>query len=490
MKRIFTNLFVAVLLMLSSTSWAQVQPGKVYNFVNREYGKSMSCVERDRAVLATTDNKDYFQLWYVADGGDGTYTLRNLGNGYYLKGNGSGSKWPFVADASAAKLYYRELSSDYCTFDADNSDNGNEMHYGNGNGCVVGWSSSESASQWTAKLVEVSESDLAANWAAIDAIDNASTHLNDYRVLLENMFEDASCTVLKSPYRNYSDSQLNGDDNYSNLPAVLQAMVKKVRDSSWGEDNVVDGKPAWDSDHSKRFRVQLYEPYSYAERTANMLGISAHTNMNNPTGIVANARDVLYVMVEGDVPEGAALYIQAAVDRERIGNVGGVQLQKGLNIIPYWGDDNQIFIHYVVDTYNNGAKTDYELTDYAPLKIHIEGGCINGCFDTVGDELNPGGDSEYDWDYYEARAHQYNFTVMGKYVMWHMPLNLADEPYDHDGNKTYDLSVCLGSGATSVFDVMAAAMTVGLYLFPMSFWTISTGLTPPCSEPTTGLKSA
>jgi len=38
--------------------------------------------------------------------------------------------------------------------------------------------------------------------------------------------------------------------------------------------------------------------------------------------------------------------------------------------------------------------------------------------------------------------------------------------------------------------VIAAAITVGLYLFPVSFWIIKTGLTPPCSEPTTGLKSA
>ena len=38
--------------------------------------------------------------------------------------------------------------------------------------------------------------------------------------------------------------------------------------------------------------------------------------------------------------------------------------------------------------------------------------------------------------------------------------------------------------------VIAAAITVGLYLFPKSFCIIKTGLIPPCSEPTTGLKSA
>ena len=38
--------------------------------------------------------------------------------------------------------------------------------------------------------------------------------------------------------------------------------------------------------------------------------------------------------------------------------------------------------------------------------------------------------------------------------------------------------------------VIAAAMTVGLNRLPTLFCTISTGLKPPCSEPTTGLRSA
>ena len=39
-------------------------------------------------------------------------------------------------------------------------------------------------------------------------------------------------------------------------------------------------------------------------------------------------------------------------------------------------------------------------------------------------------------------------------------------------------------------EVIAAAMTVGLYLLPTSFCTTRTGLTPACSLPTTGERSA
>ena len=51
-------------------------------------------------------------------------------------------------------------------------------------------------------------------------------------------------------------------------------------------------------------------------------------------------------------------------------------------------------------------------------------------------------------------------------------------------------SMCVGRRAFPVCEVMAAAITVGLWRFPVSFCTISTGRMPPCSLPTTGLKSA
>ena len=52
------------------------------------------------------------------------------------------------------------------------------------------------------------------------------------------------------------------------------------------------------------------------------------------------------------------------------------------------------------------------------------------------------------------------------------------------------ISICVGSFVLFICDVIAAAITVGLYLFPKSFCIINTGRIPPCSEPTTGLKSA
>ncbi|AAO36973.1 hypothetical protein CTC_02512 [Clostridium tetani E88] len=53
-----------------------------------------------------------------------------------------------------------------------------------------------------------------------------------------------------------------------------------------------------------------------------------------------------------------------------------------------------------------------------------------------------------------------------------------------------EISTWVGNLALFICDVIAATITVGLYLFPTSFCIIITGRIPPCSEPTTGLKLA
>lgn len=90
-------------------------------------------------------------------------------------------------------------------------------------------------------------------------------------------------------------------------------MVLKVYTANWTEDNCDSIKPDWDTNYAKKYRVQLYEPYNEPEAAAKALGLKAHTNLNNPTGIFSNAKEALYVMVEGTVaeePRSASPHIQ------------------------------------------------------------------------------------------------------------------------------------------------------------------------------------
>lgn len=448
-----------------------LEAGKVYNFKSVGYsGKSMASIDLDRTAIADTDLEDYTQLWYVDNGTvEGTYTLRNLANGLYLQGAGSGTKWPFVENPS--NLYYLAVGLGF-SMTANSGQNPTQqywMHYGSGNGCVVGWDANAGATQWIVEEVEFSDEDLLANWNEIASINGVNESVvAEYQSYLEALFNDKACTVPAKAYTTVDE--LNADNNYNNLPDGLKAMVRKVYFDEWDEANIDSSKEAWGSSadgskhYAKRFRVQQYEPYSYGEKTHNMLGIYQHTNMNNPTGLVANFRDVIYVMVEGEINEetGASLYIQGHVGDGAMGAVGGTKLKEGLNVIPFWGDGYQLFIHYVIDTYNDGALTGHTLSENAPLKIHIEGGHINGFFDTVGDDVNQA-DTDADWQYYEERATQSMFAVLGQYVMFYM--NLYDKYgyglKNHFGTGADDVSVAEVMHVWETIDV-AQRMTEGL----------------------------
>ena len=252
-------------------------------------------------------------------------------------------------------------------------------------------------------------------------------------------------------------------------------MVKKIWQENHGTDVAeawkeghISGDEAlqWRGDYAKRFRVQLYEPYTERECTNLALKINIHTNLNNPTGIFANDGDLLYVMVDRDVPEGASLYLGSYEGHGQAGNYNdGVELHKGLNIIPYWKQKMWTCIYYTVPTLKawDGTtnKTQYDLTQFPDLKIHIEGGSINGFYNAVGDDLwahnaattgcdegknlstlattlnkpnggtttpnpnmlqsncvYPKGDNEADWDYIAARNVMPDLTILGKYMVF------------------------------------------------------------------------
>ena len=253
---------------------------------------------------------------------------------------------------------------------------------------------------------------------------------------LSNLFSDAACTTLKKQYAD--EAALTADIDYLKLPETLRNMAKKVYNQTWAEDNYDDTKSAWDSDYAKKYRVQLYEPYNDIMKASNALGINWHTNMNNPTGIFANNGAVLYIMVEGEIKEGAYLYFESYTGHGKTVDdyKRGQQLQSGLNIIECTADGSNYCINYIVETFDssdgkrgNKAKA-RKLSDYDDLKIHIEGGYINGYYNKMGDALYKA-DKREDWNYIAERATQTDVTILGERIVLQFPLNDADT----EGNK-------------------------------------------------------
>lgn len=442
-----------LLMFAVVTANAQLDDGKVYNFVNvGNDGKSMVWVSGDQLSIADTNTSDYKQLWYVVKNDDNSYSLRSLHNGKYLRSpNATGNaKWTTVETADAnCKFECVVAGSGYSLRATNTTDEKHFMHYSSANGGVdriVCWSTTD-PSQWTINEVAVSEDEL----EFVFAVGNRAI----YQTALDALFDDKSCTTPKKSLT--TEDAIKADADYQALSKELQKMVLKVYLDNWAEDNYDTNKEGWDAAYAKKYRVQLYEPYNDVSLASTALGLNEHTNMNNPTGIFSGAREVLYIMVEGEILDGAFLYLDSFTGHNKLGNYrNGIQLNEGLNVIPAETAGNNYFINYVVETFDtsNGKRgreaKAHSLKDYPPLKIHIEGGYINGYWNKVGDALYAA-DTNDSWEYIEARATQTDVTVLGKYMTLQFPLRDEDtEQYDvkdANGNKTGEKAWNKGLGS-------------------------------------------
>ena len=443
MKRSIAKLLSISLICVSASGMvcnAGIESGKVYRFKN--VGKSAINLAASPAVQgavgANANENDLKQQWYLeADAANSGFYFRNANSGAYLTSPLEiYTQWPltFTTSPDANKMLL--TITDYegnLVIKAKSHNNNYAYAHCDGSNNIVCWLSSSTPTQWTYEEVPYNATQIAemkARWQATgDEIGRASL----YQTYLDNLFRDKACTELS-----YS-GELSESSDYNNLPQTLKTMVEKVKRGDWSE---TDGN--WDSEHANKYRVQLYEPYSEGSAAAGMAGIQAYTNMNNPTGIIANEGEMLYVMVNSDIPEGATLYIGAVPDCSMYNSVtSGTQLKKGLNMIICNSDVTHYFIYYTVNTVSNRKPVrGRELSNYQPIKIHIEGGRVNGFFNYVGDTLYKP-DSKEDFEYTTQRAKHPMFDLIGKYVILHF--YLEDTP-DVPGNTP---QICVKNAFTS-----------------------------------------
>lgn len=426
------------------------ESGKFYRLTNYYTGKVMSANASFTAASALgADDSDKRQMWLLTLKDDATgYYLRNAATGAYLTSpRATNTPWPIVQAAapvdatmlmtiteespagdSTQGLFTMRLR-DYNTTYA-------YAHHQTSDNAIVCWTKSSSlASYWRIEKVPLSDEESAALMDAMNRTSDELFRTADYQTYLDNLFTDKACTELKNP------SVYMLSDDYKALPAALRAMADKVAAGDWAETNGVWAKEhsdeGWDDDtanwndkYARKYRLQLYEPYSEGSIAASLAGIQAYTNMNNPTGILADAGDLVYVMVNDDVPEGATLYLGAVPDDQMYnGATSGVPLKKGLNAVMCGADNSHFFVYYTVTTATRPAGAsryqpvaERNLQNYKPIKIHIEGGRLNGFFNYHGDSLY-GNDTDEDYRYTIKRASHVMYDLLGDYVILHLHLN-------------------------------------------------------------------
>lgn len=455
-----TGMIVAnfVLKVYEHPSLTSLEEGQVYMFENARAARSLSADGTNDVHTKTTDAADTKQQWYVTKDGD-YYVLRNLATGKYLKGASTNAvEWVMTDDYSATENKFELHTSNYETLNTlktNGSDDKGYMHddnnSDNGGYDIKGWYNGDSntGSHWTITKVEYTDGQIT------ELLEKAPTVAETaaYKTNTEALFTDKAC--LTPAYGTLAEAQAT--EYYKNLSAGLKEMVDKIYNDAWAEDNADATKHEegldWDAKYAKKFRVQMYEPYSIAGDITSWLGINAHANNDNPTGIYVPEAGTVYVMVEGEVKKGATLRLINGGSNWRITNAasGGYALTTGLNVINFTEAAGMLYICYNVDTYNPDGTTDderfpYKLSDYEPLKIHIEGGAINGFYNAQGDfrASAPGAvddlwytisgasvDCDADWEYMEVRANLSVLPVLGHRQILLFQLN--DE--DTEGNK-------------------------------------------------------
>lgn len=444
----FKNLLLTLLIAFTAMPLAaQLENGKIYRFINKADANIALEASSPTDIYGAKIGDRFSQYWMAEThpSNDGAWSLRSLGNGLYVVPRGTSTGWTFSASKnSSTVLYCVNTNGNYYTFNSNNrADDGNCMHYATSQGGrVVGWNTGADATHWTIEEVTVSADELQANWDELNAFNNALTEesIAKFEAALANLFSDKACTELKKDFA--SVAELEADADYQALHADLQAMVKKVYTGNWQEDNFDSSKPYWDSEHAKRFRIQSIEPYSVAGEITEWLGINAHINMDNPLGITGNYRQHIFVIVEGEIKDGAELTLGSLQGHGLLATYeNGIALKEGLNVVPFHGNGNTLYINYVVHTYQAGRFT-HKLSGYKDLKVHVAGGNVNGYYNGVGDYLWGEPDDDDDWQYYEDRTNTESATILGKrqilhFTMW--PTRVTD---DKTGN-TYVEQNCM-----------------------------------------------
>lgn len=407
---------IGILSLPLALQGADITSGKVYRIKNvGKPGNSLSSSPAVQAAVgAASNDNDQRQQWYLtADKSNSGFYMRNVSTGAYLSSpKAIYVQWPMVFQTVPSDESTLMSISDYegnkIIRALSHTNTGYAYAHNDGSNSIVCWLASSTPTQWQFEEVPYTDEEIQSilrRWESTgDEIAKAST----YQTHLSNLFSDFACTQLK-----VSADDLSSNSDYKALPPTLQRMVDKVKGSDWSE---TEGN--WDSKHAKKYRVQLYEPYSEGSAAASFAGIQAYTNMNNPTGVIANAGDILYVMVDSDVKDGATLYIGGVPDCNMYNSVtAGTKLSKGLNMILCNADNTHYFIYYTVNTVS-GRQRLRKVTDYDPITIHIEGGTVNGFFNYIGDSMYAP-DTDEDYRYTIARAKHPMYDLMGKYVILH-----------------------------------------------------------------------
>ena len=374
--------------LLAKSPFKTPEVGKYYRIRNMGYDTYMNEDFGNNALSceAKTDDK-LSQYWTLVSASSDKYLLQNLcTQRYIVRQNGALSKqYKTQADKPTAGFTLTRNS------DATNLlyyivDNGNVALHCDAQSVVVGWYTDNiPGSTWGFEEVELTDEFIQNGRNGLNAYAELKTKSSTYKSALNRLFKDGACTELNDEIQALSDEELAENADFKLLNADMQAMILKVKNNTW---ETCIGSNGYSRDFEKFFRVRDdYQVYSHFQKMAgnSYCGMSnSFGKLSGPTGICGNAGDIIYLYVDKEPNSNCTLQVEVIADSESPGDhQTGIttDLHKGLNAI-ILSNKSTVYIFYQL---NDPGRF---LANYPNMKIHIEGGQVQGYWDATRDMTN------------------------------------------------------------------------------------------------------
>ena len=433
----FMLLFTFVSGILKAQNYAtELKDGSYYRVSSPSYTLYMTEVDGNSVKSVALDETNYAQIWKLNKKGSG-FVFQNALTGRNIQSQTTTSAY-YTTGTTAYALYPAKVSGSSDTWTiANSSSDGSGLHTASSQGYnVVRWSTNADASRWQFEEMTVSEEELEKARAPYEAFNELTKNKSTFQSKLRNLFVDYACTTLKDEIQALSDDELAANEDFAALNADMQAMVLKIKNDTWQQ--FTNSKTGYSRGYEKFFRVADYRIYSNYVKMAqwpNFIMSNSFGRLENPTGIVANPGDIIYIYVDQAPKEDCTLKLETVSTEGVPGNhATGTQttLSQGLNA--YTTTQQEVlYIFYQLD------NTEKYLADYPDIKIHIEGGQLNGYWDATRDMTNA------DWKLLQQdllKAPYVNLKTKHLVFQMDAPLVKSCEPDEMEGLMRIWENIC------------------------------------------------
>ena len=369
--------------LLAQSPYKTPEAGKYYRLRNMGYDTYMTEDFSANTISCEAKNEDKLsQYWTIVPASSGKYHLQNLcTQRYIVRQNGALSKQYKTQTGKPTAGFTLTRNSDDTNRLYYVVDNGNVALHCDAQSAVVGWYTDNiPGSTWGFEEVELTDEFIENGRSGLNAYTELKTKQTSYKAVLNRLFKDGACTELNDEIQALSDEALAENADFQFLNADMQAMILKVKNNTW---DTCTGSNGYSRPFEKFFRVRDdYHVYSHYQKMSGnaYCGMSySFGKLSGPTGICGNAGDIIYLYVDKEPNTNCTLQVEVVVDSESPGNhQTGIttDLHKGLNAV-LLSNKSTVYIFYQL---NDPEKY---LANYPDMKIHIEGGQVQGYWDAT-----------------------------------------------------------------------------------------------------------